>query len=287
MTEALIRSLPIWKNEIQIAPLEGGLTNWNCKVTDGDSAYAVRTGEDDPRLGISRSNELRCAQIAAELGVAPRLAYAGRGVLVTEFIASVPLAIQAGTQAGKRAIERVAAMVRRIHAAGPNVVGALQYFSPFQVAHTYIADARDHGLALPGDGADQLLSQVQKLEESIAPFQPTFCHNDLMPGNLLDDGNRLWVIDWEYSGIGHGMFDLGGLSNNYSFHEDQDEALLEAYFQGLPRDVGEFRVMKAMAALRESLWAVVHGSKSEIDFDYDGYRDENYQKFCRALATTR
>ena len=48
MTEALIRSLPIWKHEIQIAPMEGGLTNWNCRVTDGEAAYAVRTGEDDP-----------------------------------------------------------------------------------------------------------------------------------------------------------------------------------------------------------------------------------------------
>ena len=288
MTEALIRSLPIWKNEIQIAPLEGGLTNWNCRVTDGESVYAVRTGEDDPRLGISRHNELTCARIAADLGVAPAIVYAGQGVMVAEFIVSVPLKIQGVTEAGQSAIVRVAETIRRIHAAGANVVGALQYFSPFQVAHTYIADARAHGLALPGDGADQLLSQVQELEKAIPPFQPTFCHNDLMPGNLLDAGDRLWVIDWEYSGIGHGMFDLGGLSNNYSFDEDQDEALLGAYFQRCHSDVvGEFRVMKAMAALRESLWAVIHGSRSEIDFDYDGYRDENYQKFCRALAVTR
>ena len=61
--------------------------------------------------------------------------------------------------------------------------------------------------------------------------------------------------------------------------------LLAAYFEHYDADVvREFRIMKAMAALRESLWAVVHGSKSRIDFDYDGYRDENYQKLCRVLA---
>ncbi len=285
MTEALIRSLPIWKHEIQIAPMEGGLTNWNCRVTDGEAAYAVRTGEDDPRLGISRRNELRCARIAADLGVAPAIAYSAQGVMVAEFIQSKPLEIQPGTPDGQDAIRRVAEVIRKIHEAGPNVVGHLHYFSAFQVAHTYIADARSHGLALPGDGAEKLLSQVRELEKGVAPFQPTFCHNDLMPGNLLDAGDQLWVIDWEYSGIGHRLFDLGGLSNNYGFDGDQDEALLAAYF-GKPegQDVSQFRIMKAMAALRESLWAVIHGSKSDLDFDYAGYRDENHQKFCRARA---
>ena len=74
MTEATIRSLPIWKHDIQIAPMEGGLTNLNYRVTDGEATYAVRTGADDPRLGISRRNELACARIAADLGVAPAIA---------------------------------------------------------------------------------------------------------------------------------------------------------------------------------------------------------------------
>ncbi len=68
--EAVRRALPIWAGEIEIEPLTGGLTNLNYKVTDGDRQLAVRTGTDDPALGISRANEIACTQVAAARGLA-------------------------------------------------------------------------------------------------------------------------------------------------------------------------------------------------------------------------
>lgn len=277
MGEADLRALPIWRGDIVITPLSGGLTNLNYRVVDGDREYAVRTGADDPLLGISRRNELVCTTAAAALGIAPDVVHSTPGVLVSEFVQSTTLTPQ--LIANPSRLERVASAIRSIHAAGETMVGHLLYFSPFQVVRTYLQFAAERGLVLPDEATmDALGQQIHALQDRIGPFEPTFCHNDMMPGNFLETEEQLWVIDWEYAGIGHPLFDLAGLSSNCEFDAELDRQLLEAY--GVDQsEHGQFRVMKAVAALRESLWAVVQGSQTTIDFDYAGYRDENYAKF--------
>ncbi len=261
-----------------IEPLPGGLTNHNYRVVDGGLVYAVRTGADDLALGISRRNELACTENAARLGIAPRIAYAVPGVLVSEFVTCTTLTPDLLAEPAR--LERAAAAIRAIHQARDRVTGHLLYFCPFQVARTYLAYAQDHSLELPGLAPEALTQAVDELCRCVGPFTPTFCHNDMMPGNLLETDQRLWVIDWEYAGIGHPLFDLAGLSSNCDFDDATDRVLLRAY-----GDCGEapseFRVFKAMAALRESLWAVIQSQQSSIDFDYLKYRDDNYHKFLR------
>ncbi len=282
MPEADLRALPIWRGDIAITPLSGGLTNLNYRVVDGDRAYAVRTGDDNPALGIDRHNELACTKAAAALGIAPNVVHSAPGVLVSDFIQSTTLTPE--LIAERFRLERVVDAIRSIHAAGAAIAGHLLYFSPFQVARTYLQFATERGLTLPVGAAGGALGQeIQELQELIRPFTPTFCHNDMMPGNFLDATDRIWVIDWEYAGIGHPLFDLAGLSSNCEFDAELDRRLLGAYGVD-PSEHGQFRVMKAMAALRESLWAVVQGSRTTIDFDYDGYRDENYAKFLTYIG---
>lgn len=277
MPESLLRSLPIWQGDIVIEPLSGGLTNLNYRVVDGDRCFAARTGVDDPALGILRANELSCTRTAARLGIGPEVVYSAPGVMVCEFITNAmtltPELVREPTR-----LQRIAERVTAIHAAGPELTGHLQLFSPFQVARTYMDLAMERGLMLPTDDEAGLRRTVQTLQAGIRPYTPTFTHNDMMPGNFLDTGDRLWVIDWEYSGLGHPLFDLAGLSSNCDFDDALDRQLVDLW--GLDEaSTVEFRIMKAMAALRESLWAVVQGAQTEIEFDYDGYRDDNYRKF--------
>ncbi len=277
MSEAVLRALPIWRGEVAITPLSGGLTNLNYRVLDGDREYAVRTGDDVPALGISRGNELACTAAAAALGIAPDVVHSAPGVLVSDFVHGTTLTPELIAEPSR--LERVVGAIASIHAAGAAMVGHLLYFWPFQVVRTYLRFATERGLVLPRGASDRaLLQRIQELQERIGPFTPTFCHNDMMPGNFLDAAERMWVIDWEYAGIGHPLFDLAGLSSNCGFDAELDRRLLDAY-GSVPSELGQFRVMKAVAALRESLWAVVQGSQTTIDFDYDNYRDENYAKF--------
>jgi thiamine kinase-like enzyme len=280
MSESSIRALPMWQHEVHIEPLSGGLTNENFLVVDGDRAFAVREGKDDPALGIDRTNELACTRAAADLGIAPRVAHSAPGLLVSEFVAdSEPLTPESLAQPAM--IERVVRTIRAIHDAGPGVTEGLMSFSPFDVTRDYVHFASDEDLALPCP-ADKVLGEIQLLQSAVDPSPETFCHNDMMPGNFLDTGDRLWVIDWEYSGVGpYPLFDLAGLSSNCGYTDAQDTQLLEAYSDADRRfELGRaFHIMKAVAALRESLWAVVQGSRTRIDFDYDGYRDDNFAKY--------
>ena len=114
----------------------------------------------------------------------------------------------------------------------------------------------------------------------IAPFRPVLCHNDVLPANLIDDGRRLWLVDWEYAGIGHPLFDLANASANADFSDDLDRALLEAYHgQVDPRDLCDLRIFKAMSRLRESLWSMIQTVASDIEFDYRRYAGENLQAY--------
>src|SRR5262245_24531535 len=277
MTEREVRALPWWRGELRIEPLAGGLTNRNYKVVSGGRVFAVRTGCDEPMLGICRRNELACIRVAVAIGLAPAVVHSAPGVLVTEFIAGAPLS----PQLVPSRLDRVAAALRAIHAAGAAATGNLLWFSPFQVARTYVQSAVERGLPLPaGVGPAVLLAEVAELEARLRPFTPTFCHNDLMPANILDAGEQLGVTDGGYAGVGHPRMDDAGLASNCDFDEAADRRLLAAYCgKSDPQQYAQFKVLKAMAALRESLWAVLQGAQTTIGCDYAGYRDDNYREF--------
>lgn len=126
-----------------------------------------------------------------------------------------------------------------------------------------------------------LLTKSQILEEKSSPYEIVFGHNDLLPANFLDDGNRLWLIDWEYAGYNTPLFDLGGLSSNNNFNPKEEIFLLENYFEKKinPQLLNQYNCLKCASLLRETMWSMVSEITSNIDFDYANYTDENLLKF--------
>ena len=119
-----------------------------------------------------------------------------------------------------------------------------------------------------------------------------FGHNDLLAANLLDDGDRLWLIDWEYAGFNTPLFDLGGLASNNELNESDERWLLEAYFESPVTDELwiRYQAMKTASLLRETLWSMISELHSSIDFDYAQYTrdnlsryDQSYQEFQTLL----
>ena len=111
------------------------------------------------------------------------------------------------------------------------------------------------------------------------------CHNDLLPANLLHDGEALRIVDWEYAGMGNRYFDLGNLSVNNGFNEAGDEWLLECYW-GEPctrRRLATLRLMRIMSDLREAMWGVVQQAISELDFDFADYAQEHFERVRAGL----
>jgi thiamine kinase-like enzyme len=137
-------------------------------------------------------------------------------------------------------------------------------------------------------GADaKYLALADELERRQVPLPIVFGHHDLLPGNVMDDGKRLWLIDWEYGAFGTAMFDLANLSSNGEFDAAGDAALLDAYFDGKVNDGlrGAFTAMKAASTLREALWAMVSDAHLKTPgADYKAHARAYLQRLDRLLA---
>jgi thiamine kinase-like enzyme len=263
--------------------LEGGISNHNFVVTKGNNSYVARLCDERPLLGIDRRSEFVCHRVASELGIAPEVVHHESGLLVTRFVAGRTL-----TPADVRqpdSISRLAKLLRQLHDAWTKLTGQIVYFCPFQAVRTYARTASNLKADLPGD-IDRLLADAGALAGRIAPFRPVLCHNDMLAANFIDDsGGRLWLVDWEYAGIGHPLFDLANLSANAAFSDEQDRALLAAYDGRVePGRLIELCIFKAMSSLRESLWSTIQTVASEIRFDYDRYAADNLAAYRAARS---
>ena len=280
-----LHSLDFWREPITVERLSGGLTNDNFHVRTGRMSYVARLCIERRRLGIDRRNEVACQRAAHAMGIAPEIMHHEDGVLV-----SAHLKARTMTSEGVRDpkfIPRLAEVLRTLHNAWDQLLGEIVYFSAFQTIRTYAETARSLKAELPSDIA-ALLEDARKLSHKVAPFVPTLCHNDLLAANILDDGQKVWLVDWEYAGIGHPLFDLAGVSGNCALTEPLEIALLEAYRGKVdPRELTELRLLKTMSLLREALWSVIQTVDSDIDFDYVKYADDNFEAYREARERLR
>lgn len=283
MAEPRILALPIWTGAVRIAPLLGGLSNESYDVRDASGRYVVRFGRDFPFHHVSRDREVMTARAAFEAGFAAELVHAEPGVMVSRFIEGHAF----GEADVRRDVERVGRLVRQFHDTMPLFVRGPGYlFWVFHVIRDYARTLR--GTANPLVGRlPELLKTAAELERAQTPLPIIFGHNDFLPGNIIDDGKRLWIIDYEYAGFSTGMFDLAGLASNSSFSLDDSEQLLMAYFGAAPGEDlrRSHAAMSCASLLREALWALVSEvHMSATGADYAAYATENFVRFDSALA---
>ena len=283
-----IAHLPCWSGRVDIAPLAGGITNRNYLVHDpGQGRFVARIGADRPIHGILRWNERAATRAAAAAGIAPELLYAEAGILVSRFVEARTL--EATTFADPEVLFRAARLIRRCHDELPSHLrGPALMFWPFQVNRNYLAR-----LAQTGHGFGATLARFAAvnaaLEEGLGPVRIAFAHNDLLPANFLDDGSRLWLIDWEYAGFDTPLFDLANLAANAALGEAAEATLLAAWAgtDPSPAERRGFLALKCASALRETLWSAVSEQEAATAFDYAAYTGENQLRFEAAWEAWR
>ncbi len=283
-----IRALPCWSGEVQMSPLGGGMTNRNVLVTDPrDQRFVVRIGRDIPEHGVLRFNELAAARAAHAAGVAPEVVFAGEGLLVSRFIDGRTLAPE--DVRDPRHLEPIADLIRRCHHSIPAHLqqGPAILFWVFHVIRHYLRLLRERASNPFDVELDALAAKNEHLQQALGPVTIVFGHNDLLAANLIDDGSRLWLIDWDYAGFNTPLFDLANLASNNGLTPDLEDVLLQCYFGG-PVDAHTrrgFAALKCASLLRESLWGAVSRFTSSISFDYTGYAREHLARFDRLWRT--
>ena len=273
LEQALAR-VPQWvgAGDLKATPLGGGITNSNFRIDVGAEAFVLRiAGADTELLGINREREYSANLTAGKLGIAPEVYYFIRpeGYLVTRFIPGRPILPEELCQPEN--LRRVMELVRKIHCM-PEIPGR---FDVFRIISEYSEIARRCQVPFPSD-FNSLLERMQTAEAALKLQPPTLrpCHNDLLNANFLFT-DRLYILDWEYAGMGDIFFDLANFSDHHKLSDKQDRWLLECYFGSCSTNQwAHLKIMKIMSNLREAAWALVQIGISKLDFDFRDYANQ-------------
>ena len=288
-TDPLARAaaLPCFTAPENAEAVGGGITNVNVKVTDQGRDWLVRLGDDIPVHGVMRWNELAISKAAHAAGISPAIHHHEPGALVLEFLTAKTYA--EADVADPANLPKIVELVKLTHRDVPgHLRGPVLTFWVFHVLRDYAATLRADGSAHVAR-LDGLLATAAALEEAVGPITLVLGHNDLLAANILDDGDRLWLIDWEYGGFNSPLFDLGGLATNNGLSEAQERQMLEQYFEAPAPDAlwRSYSAMKCASLMRETMWSMVSEIHSAIDFDYSDYTQENLARLEAALSDFR
>ncbi|HKY55582.1 MAG TPA: choline/ethanolamine kinase family protein, partial [Anaerolineales bacterium] len=255
--EDVVTRIPDWKNkQITITPLSGGLTNSNFRVDVDGTPYFVRVpGTSTELLAINRENEYHNSKAAHEAGVGPKVLYhlPEYNVMVLEFLDGKTMSKDSLNETGMPT--RMAQSIKRLHA-GPRF---LLDFNMFRLTEYYLKICDEHNIKIP-DGYVERMPTVQRIEQAMAVKQlPTVpCNNDLLAENYIDDGNQLWLIDYEYSGNNDPTFELGNTCQEMQFNDDQINEICAAYFGESTKDkIARMKLNMIMSDVGWGLWAAI------------------------------
>jgi thiamine kinase-like enzyme len=217
-----------------LTPIVGGLSNCAWRLDAQGEAWFVRRGHPDAeRLGVDRRSECLVLQAVAAAGLAPAVVACepATGLLVTRFIAGRPW--QATDVQTACNLRRLAERLCRLHEL-PVPAGIREVDYARQARHLAA------GLSETSDETAILHARAALAFDRIADraLAPTLCHNDLHHLNLLDDGTRLWLVDWEYGGRGNPLLDVAGFLALHDLGPAATAVFLEAYGRLRPADLG-------------------------------------------------
>lgn len=259
-----------------VKELSGGLTNLNLKVTTPRGVFVARCSRSDTTLlGIDRAAEHANTLAAERAGVgAPFVEFRpDLGVLVIGYVEGHTYDNADMRKPG--ALARVAEACRTLHA-GPRFVGD---FNMFTRQRTYLSTVQSRGFRFP-DTYGEFAEQFRQIEAVLAlragPTVP--CNNDLLAGNIVDDGQKLWLIDYEYSGNNDPYFELGNTWTECRLDLDHLDELVTAYAgRHAPDKIARTRLQAIVSQYGWSLWGFIQAATNDFDFDFYGWGLERFE----------
>src|SRR6476620_8274521 len=264
----LAERIPALADATNIMALGGGLTNRNYRVDTATGTYVMRVSErKSSLLGIDRENEKINTELAHRAGVGAVLidSLPEENVLVISWIDAKTLQVS-DIHSQPELLQRIAASLRILHSS--RTFRGNFYFPV--VRKKYLKTVLDNNYFLP-EGYLDIEPLILALEKIIAktpePFVP--CNNDLLAENFMDDGEKIWIIDYEYSGQNEASFEIGNLASEISLSDEELTVLCDAYWQQhIPSKITRAIAWSMIARFGWVLWASIQEAISTIDFDF-------------------
>jgi thiamine kinase-like enzyme len=273
--DRLLDSIPELRSaDRTVEPLPGGLTNRNFKVSTPAGNYVVRlSSAESELLAINRDHEHRNSVIAAASVGAPVIGYRPEArMMVVGYIDGHTFTDGSFSVPGN--LRRVAEACRRLHH-GARFVND---FNMFELQRGYLELVCERGFRLP-TGYRSFEPQVEQIRTALRVQDPgtVACNNDLLAGNFVDDGQQLWLIDYEYSGNNDACFDLGNIWSECHLSLDQLEELVTSYYRRPLRNrFARAQLQGLMSRYGWTLWASIQQATSTLDFDFWSWGMEKY-----------
>jgi thiamine kinase-like enzyme len=263
-----------------------GLTNRVFRVEADGWRTCLRVPGKGTESYIDRRVEEVNARAAAVAGVSADVLHFGAdGAMVTRFLEGCTSMTPELFRSTPGAPSRVARAFRRLHDSGQAFAFRFELFARIDA---YLAHLAPLAVDLP-EGYHDVVAEAGAVRAALAahPLPLVACHCDPMCENMLDDGTRMWIVDWEYSGMNDPMWDLGDLSVEAGFGPAHDAEMLTAYFGDPPHpfDRGRMVIYKAMCDLLWTLWGLIQVANDNPADDFRAYAATRFAR-CEALMAT-
>lgn len=274
---ARLQSLPCLINATAVERIEGGITNRNYRVRDALGDVVVRLSDPGSRdLAIDREVEYVNTLAAAASGAGPEVVdyRRGEGILVVRWIEG--RTFTPDDVSTPENLPRIASACRTLHSGQ----AFASRFDMFDIQARYLTLVRERGFRLP-PRYEEFAPLVDRMRAAmrVAPEPRVPCNNDLLAGNFIDDGARVWLIDYEYSGNNEASFELGNIWSESTLPEDLLELLTMSYWgEYSAAKIARARLWALMSKYGWTLWASIQQSVSPIDFDYWSWGMEKYER---------
>ncbi len=281
---ATIASIPALAGYTGPLQRMGGLTNRVYRAGE----FCLRIPGKGTEEYISRANEAVAAREAARAGVSPQVLHVddATGVMATRFLADAVTMSPEEFRLRPGSPARAGEAFRRLHTSG--AVFPFR-FELFAMIDDYLKVLSTKDVDLPAGYHDVVREADETVRAALAahPLPLVACHCDPLCENFLDTGERMWIVDWEYSGMNDPMWDLGDLSVEGGFDAAQEDEMLRAYFGGEPSasDRGRVVIYKAMCDLLWTLWGLIQLANGNPADDFRAYADNRFAR-CKALMET-
>jgi thiamine kinase-like enzyme len=281
--EQVIAAIPAWAGRaVDAEPIAAGLTNANWKVTvDGTPHFVRIPGAATDLLAVDRANERHNTRAAATAGVGPPVLHElpEWDVFVLAWVDARTMSIE--TLGAPGIPTRVAEALRQLHA-GPRF---RDDFDMFRTTGRYLRVVDERAIMIPNGYRDRL-DRLPRIEAALGvhPLPTVPCHNDLLAENYLDDGQRLWLVDYEYSGNNDPTFELGNTCQEQGWDEARIRELCAGYFgEATDALLARMRLQMIMSDVGWTLWAAIQAAISTIEYDFFGWAEERWARAQTAL----